>query len=154
MATYSVMFSRDEAGWWIAQLRGEPKGVHSNGRTIGDARRRLREALAAALDDDRAAEEAEFDEHIALPMGAERARAVATVARKRAEAQAKEAQERTAAAVRELSVRAGLSMRDIAELLGLSHQRVQQLAAALRRRERSGPKETRRATRRRVGVGR
>ncbi len=133
MATYRVSYSRDEAGWWIAELRGDVKGVHSNGRTIGDARRRVREALAAALDDDRAAEAAEFDEHIALPMGAQRTLALATAARKRAEAETREAQERTVAAVRELTKRAGLSVRDVADLLGLSHQRVQQLAAGRRR---------------------
>jgi predicted RNase H-like HicB family nuclease len=154
MATYRVAYWRDEAGWWIAELRGEPKGVHSNGRTIADARRRVRDALALALDDERAAETAEFDEHIVLPMGADRKVALANAARKNAEAKAREAQERTAAAIRDLSARAGLSVRDIAELLGLSHQRVQQVAAAHRRRVRGEAKGTRRPPRRRVGAGR
>lgn len=128
MAPYRVSYSRDEAGWWIARVH-DVTGVHSNGRTIADARRRVREALAAALDDDRAAEAAEFLEHISLPMGARRTLARAAAARKRAEAEAEEARKRTANAVRELTRRLGLSMRDVAELLGLSHQRVQQLAA-------------------------
>ncbi len=132
MATYRVTYERDEAGWWIARLHGVP-GVHSNGRTIADARRRVREALALALDDDRAAKAAELVDDVHLPVGARKTLARATAARKRAEAQAQEAQRSTAAAVRELRQRLGLSMRDVAELLNLSHQRVHQLAAAGRR---------------------
>lgn len=130
MKRYTVTYERDESGWWIAVVHGV-QGVHSNGRTIADARRRVREALSLAIGDAEAAA-AELVDDIRLPAGARKTLARATAARKRADEQAQQAQKSTAEAVRELTQRLGLSMRDVAELLGLSHQRVQQLAAAAR----------------------
>jgi len=128
MKSYRVTYERDESGWWIARLHGVA-GVHSNGRTIADARRRVREALALALDDDRAAAGARLIDRVVLPAAARRTLERATAARKRAEAQTSDARRRTAAAVHELRRKLGLSMRDVADLLGISHQRVQQLSS-------------------------
>jgi predicted RNase H-like HicB family nuclease len=122
---YRVMYERDEDGWWIARARGV-KGVHSDGRTIGEARRRVREALSLAIGDD-AAEAAEFKDDIHLPDEARRTLKAATAARRLADKQVASAQESTTRAVAALK-RKGLSVRDIGELLGLSYQRVQQLA--------------------------
>ena len=130
MVKYTVIYERDEAGWWIAEVQGVA-GVNSDGRTVADARRRVREALALAVGD-QAAEAAEFIDDVKLPSEARKVVARATAARSKLDAVQVEAQETTATAVRELRKRLGLSVRDIAELLGISHQRVQQLARAVR----------------------
>jgi predicted RNase H-like HicB family nuclease len=44
----------DESGWWVAQVKEAPVAI-TQGRTIAEARRRVREARALALDDDAAA---------------------------------------------------------------------------------------------------
>jgi predicted RNase H-like HicB family nuclease/DNA-binding XRE family transcriptional regulator len=130
MAKYTVTYERDEAGWWIAEVQGVA-GVNSDGRTVADARRRVREALALAVGD-QAAEAAEFVDDVKLPSEARKVVARAAAARSKLDTVQVEAQETTATAVRELRKRLGLSVRDIAELLGISHQRVQQLARAAR----------------------
>jgi predicted RNase H-like HicB family nuclease/DNA-binding XRE family transcriptional regulator len=128
MSKHIVTFERDESGWWIARVHGVV-GVHSDGRTLADARRRVREALSLAVGD-AAAEAAELVDDVKLPVEARKVVARATAARSKLEAIQTEAQESTATAVRELRKRLGLSIRDIADLLGISHQRVQQLARA------------------------
>ena len=100
-------------------------------RTVADARRRVREALALAVGA-QAAEAAEFVDDVKLPSAVRKVVARATATRSKLDALQVEAQETTAKAVRELRTRLGLSVRDIAELLGISHQRVQQLARAAR----------------------
>jgi len=128
MARYVVTYERDEGGWWIAELHGVP-GVNSDGRTVSDARRRVREALSLAIGDE-AAERADLVDDVKLPAEVKRAvrRAVAT--RTRAERLQAAAQDATRTLVKELTRRYGLSLRDAADLLGISHQRVQQLKAA------------------------
>ena len=125
MDTYKVTYERDEGGWWIARLHGVP-GVHSNGRTIGEARRRVREALSLAVGD-RAAERARLEDDVRLPADLRKGLAQAVAARTLAEESASRAVDSTARAARLLRDRLGLSVRDVGELLGLSHQRIQQL---------------------------
>jgi predicted RNase H-like HicB family nuclease len=128
MAKYVVTYERDEGGWWIAELRGVP-GVNSDGRTVADARRRVREALSLVVGE-AAAERANLVDDVKLPADVKRAvrRAVAT--RTRADKLQAAAQDATRALVKELTRRYGLSVRDAADLLGVSHQRVQQIKAA------------------------
>lgn len=52
MSRYTVQFERDDSGWWVAQVKEVPAAI-TQGRTIVEARRRIREALALALDDDK-----------------------------------------------------------------------------------------------------
>lgn len=47
-ADFEVVYERDEQGWWIASVVEVP-GVHTQGRTRDEARRRIREALGAAI---------------------------------------------------------------------------------------------------------
>ena len=125
MNTYHVAYERDRTGWWVASVRGI-RGCHTQGRTVDEARRRIREALGLFIED---AETAHLIDAVKLPASAARAiRAYATL-RKKAYQQDKRAAAAARKAVRVL--RTGnlkMSARDAARLLGLSHQRVHQLA--------------------------
>jgi len=52
--SYRVAYERDESGWWVATVRGV-RGCHTQGRTVDEARRRIREALELFVDDARKA---------------------------------------------------------------------------------------------------
>ena len=125
MRSYKVTYERDEDGWWVARVRGV-RGVHTQGRTIGDARRRIREALALAIGD-RAAAGAELKDDVRLPAEVRKKLRAADAARKRLEAEKAKAQESIAEAVWVLTRKLRLSVRDVGDLVDLSHQRVQQL---------------------------
>jgi len=123
---FKVSYERDGGGWWIARI-GSVRGVHSNGRTIAEARRRVREALSLAVGE-AVAERAELVDDVHLPAalrsrieGYRRVRATERLARE-------EAHEAARLLAPALVRRLGLSTRDVGELLGLSHQRVHQLA--------------------------
>jgi predicted RNase H-like HicB family nuclease len=120
---YRVVFARDETGAWIASVPGV-RGCHTYGRTLNEARRRIREALSLWVDD---AETAELGEEIRLPSDARQAIQRSSAARLRAEQGRENAQRATTAAAELLVQRLGLGVRDAGELLGLSYQRVQQL---------------------------
>jgi predicted RNase H-like HicB family nuclease len=124
---YTVRFERDaDSGWWVVTVP-EVQGCLTQGRSIAEGRRRIREALALFIDESEA-ERATLVDDIRLPPEVRRqVRRVAAV-RERAEQLHAQAQEVTRAAVAELTRRSGLSFRDAAEMLGISFQRVQQLA--------------------------
>ena len=127
MSRYHVAYVRDEAGYWVAAVR-EVRGCRTQGRTIDEARRRIREALSLFVDD---AVEAELVDDVKLPATALKAiRAYATL-RKRAEQEDRRAAMAARRAVQLLrGGRLKMSARDAARLLGVSHQRVHQLAHA------------------------
>jgi predicted RNase H-like HicB family nuclease len=102
-------------------------GCHSQGRTIAQARERIREALG--LDDDHA-ETATILDDVRLPpkvktdleaLQAERAELAALVAKVTGN---------LTDAARLLTKKQGLSLSDAGELLGLSKQRIQQILQA------------------------
>ena len=64
MNQYTVQFYRDEEGWWVARVTGL-RGVHSQGRSIEEARRHVREALSLVVGDTKA-KSAKFCEKIHL----------------------------------------------------------------------------------------
>ncbi len=121
--SYRVVVERDESGAWIASVPSI-RGCHTHGRTLEQARRRIREALALWVDD---ADAAELVEVVRLPPGAREAIRRSVRARRAAEARRAEAQTAVTEAARALVQELDLGLRDAGELLGLSHQRVQQL---------------------------
>ena len=124
-AAYRVVIERDDSGAWLAHVRGV-RGCHTYGRTLDQARRRIREALSLWVED---AESAELVEEIRLPADARQAIRRSGAARRRAVRGRESAQSTTAAAANLLVERLGLGVRDAGELLGLSYQRVQQLVS-------------------------
>lgn len=125
MKSYRVTYERDSAGWWVAAVR-EVRGCHTQGRTLAQARRRIREALGLFVADSGSAE---LIDDVRLPAQVRRALVRSQAARSNADIQKAKAGETTTEAVRVLTRDFRLSVRDAAELLGLSHQRVQQLLA-------------------------
>ena len=126
MSRYRLDLERDESGAWIARVPDVP-GCHTYGRTLEQARRRIREALGLWVDD---AATTEFVEQIHLPLGARQALRRSVTLRDRARRERGEANAATANAAAVLVDELHLGMRDAAELLGVSHQRVQQLLAS------------------------
>jgi predicted RNase H-like HicB family nuclease len=123
--SYRVVYERDESGWWVASVRGV-RGCHTQGRTVDEARRRIREALDLFVADTRGITIAD---DVKLPPAATRAIRAYATSRRRAEEEDRRAALAARRAVRVL--RAGslrMSARDAARLLGLSHQRVHQLS--------------------------
>ena len=124
--SYRVTYERDESGWWVATVHGV-RGCHTQGRTVDEARRRIREALELFIDD---ARKAPLVDDVRLPSAATRAiRAYASL-RKKADEEDQRAARAARRAVRILRTgKLKMSARDAARLLGLSHQRVHQLTA-------------------------
>jgi predicted RNase H-like HicB family nuclease len=122
---YRVTYERDPAGWWVASVR-DIAGCHTQGRTLAQARRRIREALGLFVANTGSAE---LVDEVRLPAQVRRALVRSHSARANADIQKAKAAETMSEAVRVLTGDFRLSVRDAAELLGLSHQRVQQLLA-------------------------
>jgi predicted RNase H-like HicB family nuclease len=64
---YAVIYVRDEAGAWNVHVPEVP-GAHTYGRSLHQARQRVREALDLWVDD---AADARFEEEIRLPREAQ-----------------------------------------------------------------------------------
>ena len=133
MKTYKVIYERDESGAWIAHTPGVP-GAHSYGRTIEQARERIREALRLWV---ARPESAELVDEIKLPARLRISVRKARVARKRADVVQAKAQTSAASAARQLTGELRLSLRDAGEVMGLSRQRIQQLVTTKKARRRS-----------------
>ncbi|MCL2778058.1 MAG: type II toxin-antitoxin system HicB family antitoxin [Polyangiaceae bacterium] len=117
---YRVVFTRDEDGWWVAQV---PKldGCHTQGRSIAQARERIREAMDL-FDVPRTARLEEVIDLGKLTAKVEHARQT----REHVDELARASKAETARVATRLA-KAGFSRRDVGELLGVSFQRVQQL---------------------------
>ena len=122
MNRYRVVLERDETGAWIATVPSVP-GCHSYGRSLVEARRRVRDALTLWVED---ADTAELADDVRLPSETVAAVRCSLSAREKLIHARDVAGSATTDAARRL-VDAGLGVRDAAYLLGLSHQRVQQL---------------------------
>lgn len=120
--TYTATYERDERSLWVATVKGVP-GCHTQGRTIAQARERIREALS--LFDDHA-DKAEFDEHIVLPAKVNTLVEAQRSVRSKQEALEAELRALNLKAARALTEGVGLSLRDAGELLGASQEAVRQ----------------------------
>ena len=119
---YTAHYTRED-GWWIVRIQ-EARGVHSNGRTLEEARRRVREALSLAIGD--TAFTVDMTDKITLPADARRELSRHRTAKRRAESETQQAMKAAKGAARALA-KAGLSVRDAGSLLGLTGARVSQI---------------------------
>jgi predicted RNase H-like HicB family nuclease len=124
--TRTVVFQRDEDGWWVATVKGLA-GVHTQGRTVAQARDRIHDALAAAGED----RNAELVERFDLSQELLDQVDAAKTKKERADRTQEEAQAAMRSAAIALSHR-GVSTRDAGFFLNLSHQRVHQLLRSAR----------------------
>jgi predicted RNase H-like HicB family nuclease len=120
---YDVVYERDEDGWWVASIPAVP-GCHTQGRSIGQARDRIREALSLFV---KGARTASFKEDFVLPVRLQRVLRKTAEAREQAAAQEALAGRLLKEAARTLRAE-GVSVRDVGQLLGLSHQRIDQIS--------------------------
>lgn len=123
MKRYRVVLERDETGAWIAHVPAV-RGCHTYGRSLVEARRRVREALGLWVED---ADRAELSDDVRLPQDALAAVRQSVGSRKKLASARDVASAATIDAIHRLVDELGLGVRDAAYLLGLSHQRVQQL---------------------------
>ena len=123
---YTVVYERDQSGWWVASIAGI-RGCHTQGRTIEQARERAREAIQAALDLSRPFAGRLVDD-VRLPAPVRKVVTSAIEARTKAADADRSASEGSRRAIAALT-RMGLSLRDAGALLGVSRQRAQKLAS-------------------------
>ena len=133
-----AVFERDAEGWWVASVPSVP-GCHTQGRTLAQARERLRDALGVSVEGEQIPE---LSEQVRLPRNVDLILTSFRTRRASAETALARANEVTRRAAVVLTGQWGVSLRDAADLLGLSHQRVAQLLEAERTR---GADDTRRA---------
>lgn len=125
--TFRVRFAR-EGGDWIVRVAPDSLGVRSNGRTIDEARRNIRHALALAIGDAEAAhavllEEVDLPAHVLALIGSAKSQRAIVRELERSATKA----QRKAAEV--LTEKIGLSLRDAGELLGVTHAAVAKVLA-------------------------
>ena len=124
---YRVLLTNEDGIWLIEAV--DFQGVRSFGRTVTDAARNIREAIAAAED---------LEEWSELELLYTLDDPAATVALQefrqadKAETQASSERERALGAVVRSLRSQGMSYRDLGTVIGLSHQRVAQLDAQTR----------------------
>jgi predicted RNase H-like HicB family nuclease len=121
-APLKVVFEPDGGAWHVHVPA--VRGCRSHGRSLSEARRNIREALALF---DR--EGADLVEDVRLPKPASTALLRAKKAHEALLTLQKVAQDSARATARQL-LAVGLSLRDAGELMGLSHEHVKQLAKA------------------------
>ena len=114
MAEHRVLYRRNAAGRWVATVPGRRR-CRGEGRTLRQARRRLRAALAKVVDDPF---EVDFVEDVRLPPPA-RARLVQHwKARRKLERETERAESASSAALAAL-LALKLNLKDVGDLLGL-----------------------------------
>ncbi len=79
--TYHVAYERDASGWWVASVR-ELRGCRTQGRTVDEARRRIREAIGLFIDNVRTAK---IVDNVKLPADAKKAISAYAKLRKKAD---------------------------------------------------------------------
>ncbi|HVU01588.1 MAG TPA: hypothetical protein VHE30_07545 [Polyangiaceae bacterium] len=111
-----VSFEQEGTGW-----RASAGSAEAWGRSLSEARRKIRKALGAA------GKKAELAEDVVLPGNAQKELARYASARARAQAEIAALRQATRAVVSTLTQKHGISLRDASSLLGLSRERIRQL---------------------------
>ena len=124
MDQYKVLLSPEDGVWLIEAV--ELQGVRSFGRTVSDAARNIREAIAAAEDLE---EWGELELLFTIEDEPASDALHQFLEAKWAEANASAERDRALGAIIESLRNHGMSYRDIGTVIGLSHQRVAQLDA-------------------------
>jgi predicted RNase H-like HicB family nuclease len=132
MKTYKVRYELDETGWWVASIDAVP-GCHTQGRTIEQARERIREALAA-LTSDKLAASAKLEDDVQLPKPVRKL--VVDLQTKRMIVAEVTADAENAIRDAALALAKSMSLRDVGTVLGVSRQRAHQLVTDPHRKER------------------
>jgi predicted RNase H-like HicB family nuclease len=129
--TFRVVYEPDAGGWHV--FIPTVPGCRTWGRSLGAARKNIREALAACVDvvkdADRVAALAVFEDEIRLPAHAREAITRARRAGARCAAIERLARDRTAKAAKILTAD-GFSLRDSGDILGVSQEQVRKIVAA------------------------
>lgn len=120
-----VVYEKGEDGLWFADVPSV-RGCHTQGKSVAQARERIREALALFRDD---ATTVALTEEFKLSAELKRMIAHFHIARAKARAMEQEAQAAARKAAAFLKKKS-FTVRDAGEVLDLSHQRVQQLLEA------------------------
>ncbi len=121
--TYRAVYEREPDGRWTVEIP-KVKGCHTYGRTIEQARERIREALGLYVDN---AETAEIDDDVRMPGSVKVAVRNAHQMRQQLEKARARVNAAEWRAVQRLRNNMKLGHRDAGSILGLSHQRVHQL---------------------------
>ncbi len=122
IVTYRAVYEREPDRRWTVRIP-DVLGCHSYGRTIAQARERIREALGLFVDD---AATAQIEDDVRLPKSIQKQVQAAKQLREKVTREEREmvaAQRRAVSAMRRLN----LGHRDAGQLLGVSFQRAQQL---------------------------
>lgn len=112
-----VVFEQDGSGWRVSAA--ELKGADVWGRSLSEARRKLKRALGG--------KRGEFVEDVRLPSGAKKEIERYATARAEAQKALDTLRSSTRGVVDTLTRKHGISLRDASSLLGLSRERVRQL---------------------------
>lgn len=125
MKSYTVTYERDESGLWVAEIQSV-QGCFTQGRTIEQARERIREALGLFIGEK--AKSAALQDDVKLPARLTKRLEAARKARSRAEVEAQQAAEKSREIALALTSE-GLSLRDVGTLLGITRQGAHKLTA-------------------------
>ncbi len=125
--TFKVVFEQEGTGWRASIP--EVRGCEAWGRSLSEARRKARKALAASNVKNAAsvAKKVELVDVVRLPPSAKKELARYAEARERAQAEIQSLRRATRSVVSTLTSKFGISLRDASSLLGLSRERVRQL---------------------------
>jgi hypothetical protein len=115
-AKLKVVFEQEGSGW-----RASTSDVDAWGRSLSEARRRIKKSLGAA------GKKAELVEDVRLPGNAKKELERYAEARVKAQAEVANLRRATRNVVSTLTGKFGISLRDASSLLGLSRERVRQL---------------------------
>jgi predicted RNase H-like HicB family nuclease len=121
--TYRAVYEREPDGRWTVEI-SKVKGCHTYGRTIEQARERIREALGLFVDN---ADTVEIEDEVRMPASVRVAVRNAHQMRQRFEKARARVHAAELRAIRRLRTNMKLGHRDAGTILGLSHQRVHQL---------------------------